>query len=150
MTGLDQSESAISQARKNAELNNLSGNCAFLKADVFDFLKSQEEEKKRYDFVVADPPAFVKSGGKIKEAVRAYREVNAGAMRLLRRGGLLATSSCSYHLSRELFVGMLRAAAKDAGRQMRLLELRSQAKDHPVLLSMPETEYLKCAFLEVE
>ncbi len=150
MTGIDQSEGAISQARRNAELNNLSGSCSFLKADVFGFLKSRVEEESHYDFVVADPPAFVKSGAKIKEAVKAYRELNAGAMRLLKRGGLLATSSCSYHLSRELFIEMLRVSAKDAGRQVRVVEIRSQAKDHPVLLSMPETEYLKCAFLEVE
>ncbi len=150
MTGIDQSEGAISQAWKNAELNHLSGSCSFLKADVFGFLKSRVEEERHYDFAVVDPPAFVKSGAKIKEAVKAYREINAGAMRLLKRGGLLATSSCSYHLSKELFIEMLRASAKDAGRQVRVVEMRSQARDHPVLLSMPETEYLKCAFLEVE
>lgn len=150
MTGIDESVSAISQARKNAELNNLSGSCDFVKADVFDFLRSRAEGEVRYDFVVVDPPAFVKSAGKIKEAVRAYRGINSNAMRFLKRGGLLATSSCSYHLSRELFVEMLKAAAKDAGRQIRIMEMRSQARDHPVLLSMPETEYLKCAFLEVE
>jgi 23S rRNA (cytosine1962-C5)-methyltransferase len=150
MTGVDESISAIAQARKNAELNNLSGSCDFVKADVFDFLRSRAEREGQYDIVVADPPAFVKSAGKIKEAVKAYREINSNAMRLLKRGGLLATSSCSYHLSRELFVQMLRASAKDAGRQIRLIEMRSQARDHPVLFSMPETEYLKCAFLEVE
>jgi 23S rRNA (cytosine1962-C5)-methyltransferase len=150
MTGVDESGSAISQARKNAEMNDLSGSCDFVQADVFDFLRSRAEGQARYDFVVADPPAFVKSAGKIKEAVRAYREINSDAMRLLKRGGLLATSSCSYHLSKDLFIEMLRAAAKDAGRQIRIIEMRSQARDHPVLLSMPETEYLKCAFLEVE
>jgi 23S rRNA (cytosine1962-C5)-methyltransferase len=91
----------------------------------------------------------VKSRTRVKEALRAYREINAGAIRLLRKGGLLATSSCSYHIDKESFLEMLRSAARDAGREVRLREMRSQAKDHPVLLSMPETEYLKCAFLEV-
>ena len=149
LTGVDESESAITQAQKNAEVNGLTGRCTFKKADVFEFLKSEVARGACYDFVVLDPPAFVKGKTKVKEALRAYRSINANAMRVLKEGGLLATSSCSYHIEREVFVEMLRTAAKDAGRQTRLLELRSQAKDHPVLLSMPETEYLKCAFLEV-
>jgi len=149
LTGVDDSDTAITQAQGNAEMNGLSGRCTFRKADVFDFLKSEVAHEARYDFVVLDPPAFVKGKTKVKEALRAYRAINANAMRVLKEGGLLATSSCSYHIEREAFIEMLRTAAKDAGRQTRLLELRSQAKDHPVLLSMPETEYLKCAFLEV-
>ncbi len=97
-----------------------------------------------------DPPAFVKSAGRIKEAVKAYRQLNEICMRLLRPGGLLATSSCSYHLSKEMFSEMLLAAGKNAHRSLRLIEMRSQGPDHPVLLSMPETEYLKCAFLIVD
>lgn len=149
LTGVDESEGAITQAQRNAEMNGLSGRCTFRKADVFDFLKSEVAHEARYDFVVLDPPAFVKGKTKVKEALRAYRAINANAMRILKEGGFLATSSCSYHIEREVFIEMLRSASKDAGRQTRLLELRSQAKDHPVLLSMPETEYLKCAFLEV-
>ena len=149
LTGVDESEGAITQAQRNAEKNGLSERCTFRKADVFDFLKSEVAHEARYDFVVLDPPAFVKGKTKVKEALRAYRAINANAMRILKEGGLLATSSCSYHIEREVFIEMLRSAAKDAGRQTRLVELRSQAKDHPVLLSMPETEYLKCAFLEV-
>lgn len=149
VTGIDDSEQAISYATRNAELNNMSGRCSFKKADVFEFLKKEMSEEARHDFIVLDPPAFVKNRLQVKDALRGYREINANAMRILKKGGLLATSSCSYHIDRESFLDMLRAAANDAGRQARLIEIRSQAKDHPVLLSVPETEYLKCAFLEV-
>lgn len=149
VTGIDESESAIVSAKRNAEMNGLSGRCSFQRENVFAFLRREVSEKRLYDFVVLDPPAFVKSKALIKGALKAYREINANAMRLLTRGGLLATSSCSYHVDRETFLEMLRSAARDAGRQVRLIEMRSQARDHPVLLSMPETEYLKCAFLEI-
>ena len=151
MKGVDQSERAVRQAIKNAELNSLQGRAVFLEEDVFSFLRREVSEgEKKYDCVVLDPPAFVKSAAKLKEAVRAYRELNGHCMRLLRPGGVLASSSCSYHLDRETFLDMLRAAAKDAGRDARLLSLRSQDADHPVLLAMPETEYLKCAFLLID
>lgn len=149
VTGVDDSENAVVYAKKNAEMNDLSAMCAFQKANVFEFLTKELSEGNRYDFVVLDPPAFVKSKTQVKDALRGYREINANAMRLIKKGGLLATSSCSYHIDKEIFLDMLRASARDAGRQARLIDLRSQAKDHPVLLSMPETEYLKCAFLEV-
>jgi len=149
VTGVDDSEHAIEMSRRNAELNDLSERCRFIRADVFAHMKSEIDEKRRYDYIVLDPPAFVKSKERIKEAMRAYRRINSDAMRLLRRGGLLATSSCSYHISKETFLDILRGAARDADRQVRLIEMRSQAKDHPILLSMPETEYLKCAILEV-
>ncbi|MDA8433735.1 MAG: class I SAM-dependent rRNA methyltransferase [Nitrospiraceae bacterium] len=150
MTGVDESERAVRQAIRNAELNSLQGKAAFLQEEVFSFLRREAGEEKQYDCVVLDPPAFVKSAAKLKEAVKAYRELNGLCMRLLRRGGILATSSCSYHLDRETFLEVLRSAARDAGRQIRLLSLRSQDVDHPVLLAMPETEYLKCAFLLVD
>lgn len=150
VTGVDSSERAIRQAEANAALNKLQDKAGFVVSDVFDFLKRQESAQALYDFIVCDPPAFVKSAGKIKEAVRAYTDLNAACMRLLRPGGLLATSSCSYHLQKELFVELLLAAAHISGRSLRLLALRSQAMDHPVLLAMPETEYLKCAFLVVD
>jgi len=149
VTGIDESENAIVQAQRNAEVNGLLERCVFKKADVFGFLKEEVSGGKVYDFVVLDPPAFVKSRTRVKEALRAYREINAHGMRLLRKGGFLATSSCSYHIGKEMFMEMLRSAARDAGRQVRVIEMRSQAKDHPILLSMPETEYLKCAFLEI-
>lgn len=151
VTGVDESERAIGQAKKNAVMNALQGRAAFVRDDVFSFLRrSVADNREKYDFIVLDPPAFVKSSAKMKEAVKAYREVNRLSMGLLKRGGLLVTSSCSYHLGREMFLEMLREASKDAQRGLRLLELRSQDRDHPVLLAMPETEYLKCAFLVVD
>ena len=151
MTGVDVSERSVVEARKNAELNGLQDRARFVSRDVFDYLKQELQERSgRYDFIVCDPPAFVKTAAKIKEAVRAYTDLNASCMRLIRPGGLLATSSCSYHLKKDMFIDMLLAAARDARRSLRLISLRSQAMDHPVLLAMPETEYLKCAFLVVD
>ena len=149
--GVDASERAVTQAQKIAEMNGLTERTCFLKDDVFSFLEKElASTEKKYDFIVLDPPAFVKSSGKIKEAVKAYRELNEMSMRLIKPGGLLATSSCSYHLSKEMFIDMLNAAGKIARRSLRLIEMRSQGPDHPALLSMPETEYLKCAFLIVD
>ncbi len=150
VTGVDSSERAVRQAEQNAAMNSLQGRAAFVVSDVFAYLKKQETEGAAHDFIVCDPPAFVKSAAKIKEAVRAYTELNAACMRLLKPGGLLATSSCSYHLQKEMFIELLLSAARSSGRSLRLLSLRSQAMDHPVLLAMPETEYLKCAFLVVD
>ncbi|MFN3396762.1 MAG: class I SAM-dependent rRNA methyltransferase, partial [Thermodesulfovibrionales bacterium] len=115
--GVDESEYAIEISIKNAELNKLSNRCRFLKADVFDFIEGEIKKGGRYDFIVLDPPAFVKSREKIREAAKAYRKINANAMRLLNEGGLIATSSCSHHISREAFLDILRSAAKDAGRR---------------------------------
>ena len=147
---IDESETALSIARNNAKLNNLESRCGFVKKDVFNFLHEEVEAGNTYDFIVLDPPAFVKSKAKIKEAVKGYREINSMAMRLIKKGGILATSSCSHHIERALFLEILRDAAKDAGKTARLIEYRYQSKDHPILLSVPETEYLKCAFLEVK
>ncbi|MFA5354385.1 MAG: class I SAM-dependent methyltransferase, partial [Thermodesulfovibrionales bacterium] len=146
---VDASEQAITTARNNAGINSLEGRCRFEKADVFDFLKREAEAGNLYDVVVLDPPAFVKSRQKIKEALRGYREINTLAMAVVREGGILATSSCSYHIEKEIFLDILRTAARDAKKSPRLLEYRSQGRDHPVLLSVPETEYLKCAFLRM-
>jgi 23S rRNA (cytosine1962-C5)-methyltransferase len=151
ITGVDASERAVMQAQKIAEMNGFRDRVVFLKDDVFSFLEKElESTEKKYDFIVLDPPAFVKSSGKIKEAVKAYRELNEMSMKLIKPGGILATSSCSYHLSREMFTDMLHTAGRNAERSLRLIEMRSQGPDHPVLLSMPETEYLKCAFLIVD
>ncbi len=148
VTGVDSSGTAVSAARRNADINGLAGVCAFSKADVFDFVKGELSRGAIYDYIVLDPPAFVKSKARINEALRAYRELNTGCLKLLKKGGLLATSSCSYHVDREAFMEVLRSSAKDAGRAVRIVEMRSQAKDHPPLLSVPETEYLKCVILE--
>ena len=150
ITFIDESETALSIARNNAKLNNLESRCGFVKKDVFNFLHEEVEAGNTYDFIVLDPPAFVKSKAKIKEAVKGYREINSMAMRLVKKGGIIATSSCSHHIERALFLDILRDAAKDAGKTARLIEYRYQSKDHPILLSVPETEYLKCAFLEVK
>lgn len=151
VTGIDESEKAVAQAKKNAEINNLQDKSKFIKEDVFVFLKNASlKNEQAYDFIVLDPPAFVKSSSRIKEALKAYKALNSISMRLIKKGGILATSSCSYHISREMFIDMLKVSARDSGKRIRLLSLRSQSPDHPVLLSMPETEYLKCAFLLIE
>ncbi len=144
---IDDSEKALMMAKENAELNNLSKRCSFLKTDVFDYLTRINQ--REYDFIILDPPAFVKSRSKIEEAIKGYRFINSVCMSILKRGGILATSSCSHHISRELFLDILRQASRGAGRTIKIIEFRSQAKDHPVLLQVPETEYLKCAILEV-
>ncbi len=149
VTFVDSSEAAVTQTKSNAEMNALAGKCAFIKEDVFNFLRREVVSGNMYDFIVLDPPAFVKSKGKLREGLRGYREINAMAMSIISQKGLLATSSCSHHVDKTAFLDMLQYAAKDAGRHVRVLELRSQGRDHPVLLSMPETEYLKCAFLVI-
>ncbi len=149
VTGVDSSEQAVALARRNAGLNNLTERCSFVKADVFEFTKDALSKGRLYDSIVLDPPAFVKSKAKIKEALRGYRELNASCMSLLNGHGLLATSSCSHHIDRNTFIEMLGSSARDAGKKVRILEIRSQSKDHPISLSVPETEYLKCLFMEV-
>lgn len=149
LTGVDSSEAAISQARKNAELNGLGDKCNFVKSDVFAFVKNEAASGRGFDYIVLDPPAFVKSKARIKEGIKAYRELNALSMRLLKGHGLLATSSCSHHIDKETFIDILRDASRDAGRFVRIIETRSQSPDHPISLAVPETEYLKCVILEV-
>jgi 23S rRNA (cytosine1962-C5)-methyltransferase len=146
--GLDSSEMAISSATNNAALNGLS--VEFKKADVFDELRALEKQRERFGCIVLDPPAFVKSRAKVREALKGYKEINLRAMKLLEPGGALVTCSCSHHIDQELFREMLIDAAYSAGRQARLLEMRSQARDHPALLAARETQYLKCAILIVD
>lgn len=146
--GIDSSEKAVTLARSNAELNNLSAK--FLIGDVFETLRGLEKQKERFGCVVLDPPAFVKSRAKVREALKGYKEINLRGMRLLEPGGFLVTCSCSHHIDQELFREMLIDAAWSAGRQARLLEMRSQSRDHPMLLAAKETQYLKCAILVVE
>jgi 23S rRNA (cytosine1962-C5)-methyltransferase len=147
--GVDASHAAVELAEENAKINGYSETCRFMKDDVFEFLKELEGRGERFDVIVLDPPAFVKSKKELQDAVRGYREINHRGMKLLNDGGILATSSCSYHVDRELFANILVKASKDAGRTALLLEYRSQGRDHPVLMPMRETEYLKCAFVEV-
>ncbi len=149
VVGVDASEGAVALARRNAARNGFDSRCRFEAGNVFDLLKAQEGEGRQYDCIVLDPPSFVKRRKEIENAVRGYKEINLRAMKLLRPGGFLVTCSCSYHLSEGRFREILLDAAGDVGRTLRLMALRSQAKDHPVLLSLPETEYLKCAVLQV-
>jgi 23S rRNA (cytosine1962-C5)-methyltransferase len=146
--GLDSSEKAIELATENATLNSLAAQ--FKKADVFDELRVLEKQRERFGCIILDPPAFVKSRAKVREALKGYKEINLRAMKLLEPGGALVTCSCSHHIDQELFREMLINAAYSAGRQTKLMEMRSQARDHPALLAARETQYLKCAILMVE
>jgi 23S rRNA (cytosine1962-C5)-methyltransferase len=148
VTCLDISERAISLARENGVLNGVDERMTFEATDVFDRLRSLKGEGRKFDVIVLDPPAFVKSRKALKEAEKGYITINRRAMELLRPGGHLITCSCSYHMGRDLFHGLLKTAANQALREMRLVEVRSQSPDHPVLLAVPETEYLKCFVLQ--
>jgi 23S rRNA (cytosine1962-C5)-methyltransferase len=145
---LDVSERAAALVRANALLNGLDGRVRAEVCDAFERLASLRHEGRRFGVVVLDPPAFVKSKKALKEAEKGYLTVNRRGMELLEEGGYLITCTCSYHMGREPFRELLAQAARQAGRQMRVVGVRSQAPDHPVLLAVPETEYLKCFILQ--
>jgi len=145
---IDISESAIELAKKNALLNGIS-NIQFETDNVFDRLKLYDTQKRKFDTIVLDPPAFAKSRAHLEAAVRGYKEINLRAMRLLNPGGLLISCSCSQHIDENAFLNILTEAASDARRRVQVIEKRTQGKDHPFLISMPETYYLKCIFLRV-
>lgn len=147
--GIDASEDAVTLAGRNAELNNCSGKCRFQAGNVFDELKKYDAERRRYDVIFLDPPSFTKSKASVDEAYRGYKEINLRALKLLNEGGVLLTSTCSHHVTDEMFKEMLRDAAADARRTVRVVARGTQAKDHPVILSIPETEYLKAYLVEV-
>jgi 23S rRNA (cytosine1962-C5)-methyltransferase len=147
--GIDISAGAIALAQENAILNGQEQICTFQRADVFVLLRQLQQDGKRFDTIILDPPAFVKSRSKLKEALKGYLTINRRALELLEPGGILFSCSCSHHLDRETFLDLLRQAGRQAGRTLRLLEMRGQAPDHPVLLACPETEYLKCAIVHV-
>lgn len=150
VTAVDVSEAAVEMARSNAVLNGLESNMDFVRSDVFDFLKARIEAHDRSaDYIILDPPAFTKSRKTVGNARNGYLELNTLAMRLLPRGGYLATASCSHFMKDELFADMLKAAAKAAGVDLRLIELRRQAPDHPILMTVDETEYLKFFLLQI-
>ena len=148
VTGVDASESAVEMARKNAILNGFE-NVDFLKTDVLELLPRLVEEGRKYDLVILDPPAFAKAKANVKNAARGYREINRSGMQLVRPGGFLATCSCSHFMTRELFEEMLKNAAKDAHVQLRLVEARAQAPDHPRMFAQAETYYLKFYVFQV-
>ena len=150
VTAVDISADAIQKTRRNAELNGLSGRMDFVCADVFDLLTDMESNRKHgYDYIILDPPAFTKSRDTIGSAVKGYKAINAKAMKLLPRGGYLATCSCSHFMTDELFRKMLHNAAEDAGVQLRQIEARQQAPDHPILWNVPETDYLKFYIFQI-
>ncbi len=145
---VDSSETALRVAQLNCEANGI-GNIEFREADVFELLAGYAAAHRRFDIVVLDPPAFAKSRQNLEAAVRGYREINRRALELLGPGGILVTCSCSHHLSEAALLEIVAAASLDTGRKLRVLERRMQAQDHPVLLTVPETLYLKCLILEV-
>jgi 23S rRNA (cytosine1962-C5)-methyltransferase len=147
VTALDSSAHALTRAEENFRRNGLT-NGAFVEANAFEYLKAKERERERFDTIVLDPPAFAKTRPALPGALRGYKEINLRAMRLLARGGLLFTASCSFHLSKALFLEMLVEAAADSGRRIALREIRGQPLDHPELLTVPETGYIKGALLE--
>ena len=149
VTAVDVSASAVEMARANAERNGLSGVVDCVAANVFDLLPALEKEPKRYDFIILDPPAFTKSRKTVANAISGYKEINYRAMKLLPRGGYLATCSCSHFATEEKFVAMLHSAAKDAGVQLRQIEARQQSCDHPILWGVEETNYLKFYLFQV-
>src|SRR5829696_275941 len=144
---VDSSGAALEAARANAELNGLT-NVTFTRKNAFDLLRERSDGGEVYETVILDPPAFAKAKRDLPAAIRAYKEINLRAIKVLAPGGTLITCSCSYHFSRELMQDTLRSAAADAGATMRVREWRGQAADHPEVLTIPETRYLKCAVLE--
>lgn len=152
VTGVDSSRPALEVADQNAALNHqfLKGReIEWIEANAFDLLKDYSSSDRNYDTIVLDPPPFAKSKRDLDTAIRGYKELNLRALKMLRPGGILVTCSCSYHVGQSDFLNMLASAALDAHRTLRLIEVRGQAKDHPVLLHVPETAYLKCLIASV-
>jgi 23S rRNA (cytosine1962-C5)-methyltransferase len=161
VTGVDVSRAALEVAERNYAMNRAalwagrgagrgSADVDWVEADAFDLLRDWSDAGTVYDTIVLDPPAFAKSKRAVEGALRGYRELNLRALKMLRPGGRLLTCSCSHHVSLADFMETLRAAAGDARRRVRLLEVRGAAADHPVVMNIPETEYLKCVVLEAE
>ena len=151
VTGVDSSRAALEVAEQNAAFNRHESQpeIEWIEANAFDLLKDYSSSDRRYDAIVLDPPAFAKSKRDLDAALRGYKELNLRALKMLRPGGILISCSCSYHVSQTNFLEMLADAALDARRTLRLIEVRGQAKDHPVLLNVPETAYLKCIIAHV-
>ena len=147
--GVDASDLAVKQAEKNAELNGLSDKVKFICEDVFDLLPKLEQEGKKYDVVILDPPAFTKSRSSVKNAVKGYREINMRGLKLVKNGGFLATCSCSHFMTPELFTNTIGQAAKSVHKRLRQVEYRTQAQDHPILWAADESYYLKFYIFQV-
>jgi 23S rRNA (cytosine1962-C5)-methyltransferase len=147
--GLDVSEEALALARTHAQLNQIQDRCSYRAVDAFEEMRHLDRAGRKFDLVVLDPPAFARSKEAVPRALAGYKDVNLLAIRLTRPEGIVVTSSCSHHVSDNAFWEAIRRAGQDAKRQLRLLEQRGQASDHPILASMPETRYLKCFILQV-
>ena len=143
VVGIDISAEAVGAAQRNADLNE-ARNVEFREANVFDALREMEAAGERFDCVILDPPAFAKNRASLPAAARGYKEINLRALKLLNHGGALITCTCSYHLSEQMFLEIIEDAALDARRRLQIIEKRGQSSDHPVLLGLPETHYLKC------
>jgi 23S rRNA (cytosine1962-C5)-methyltransferase len=142
VTGVDSSLPALEVADRNAALNNR--DVEWVEANAFDLLRDYADTGRRYDTIVLDPPAFAKSKSNLETALRGYKELNLRALKMLKPGGMLVTCCCSYHVSLAQYLDVVRISAQDVRRNLRIIETRSQSKDHPILLNVPETEYLKC------
>jgi 23S rRNA (cytosine1962-C5)-methyltransferase len=148
VTGIDISADAVKLARANAEINN-AANVEFREANVFDALRQMESAGERFDTIVLDPPAFAKNRASVKAAERGYNEINLRALKLLNPGGVIITCTCSYHMPEHAFLEIIAQAANDAHRRVQVIEKRMQSSDHPILLTVPETYYLKCVIARV-
>jgi 23S rRNA (cytosine1962-C5)-methyltransferase len=147
--GIDISDLAVEHATKNAKINGLENICRFEAGNTFNKLREFYDKNERFDTIILDPPAFAKTRGAVDGAIRGYKEINLRAMKILNSGGFLITCSCSHHVDSDLFLDIVYNAAIDSRKQVRLIEYRTQAKDHPILLASEETQYLKCAILQV-
>ena len=152
VAAVDSSRPALEVAEQNEQLNRAAHRCGeieWIEANAFDLLKDYATAGRQYDTIVLDPPAFAKTKRAVPTALRGYKELNLRALKMLRPGGILVTCSCSFHVSEGEFLAMLGSAAADAGRRVRILEKRGQSLDHPVLLNVPETAYLKCVICQM-
>ena len=150
VTGVDASRAALEVADRNLELNpGIAAAVDWIEADAFELMRDYTEAGERFDSIVLDPPAFAKTKRAAEGAMRGYKELNLRAMKMLSAGGTLVTCSCSHHVGTEEFTGVVRAAAEDAGRRVQVVEMRGAAPDHPAIVTLPETSYLKCLICRV-
>ena len=146
---MDISDEALAQAKCNAELNGFEDRIEYICGNAFDVLHEYQKESRQFDAVILDPPAFAKSKKALAGAKRGYKDINLRAMRIIKPGGFLVTCSCSHYMLPDMFQQVIAEAAQDAGRLLRQVEFRTQAKDHPYLISYPESLYLKCGIYQV-